>query len=90
MKKKYRFQKKLMLLPLFLLGSIVANAQGDEPGIKSHSNISLLPVPAGLTYTQLPVSTPDYIFKGAVAYGNAIYPSVFHYSFDIDDPASWT
>jgi len=90
MKKNYGFQKILLLLSFFLLGSIAANAQGDEPGVKPHSKYSLIPVPAGLTYTQLPISTPVYIFKGAVVYGNVVSPTSYLYSFDIDDPPNWS
>ncbi len=89
MKTQNKFQKILILLSLFLLGSIVANAQGDEPGIKPHSDFSLLLAPAGISNPQLPVSAPDLLSRGANAYGNNLQLANF-YMFDIDDPLNTT
>ncbi|OQX78951.1 MAG: hypothetical protein B6D64_05560, partial [Bacteroidetes bacterium 4484_276] len=78
MKKNYTFQKSLMLLPLFLLGSIMANAQGNDPGVMPQSNNSILLAQAGLTNTQLPVPAPDNLTRDVDTYGNNLQFSNFH------------
>ena len=53
----------MLFLPLFMLGNIVANAQGNNPGVMPQSKNSFLIAPAGL-FTQLPVSAPDLLSRG--------------------------
>ncbi len=89
MKKTYAFQKLLMLLSIFLLGGIIANAQGNEPDVKPHSEISFLLAPAGITNTQLPESAPDLLSRGANACGNNLQAANF-YTFALDDPTNTT
>jgi len=79
-----------MLLLLFVTGSIVVNAQVLKPDYKPQNERSFFPVSTELKNIQIPKSTPNSDFKGAVAYGNSIYPSLYHYSYDIDDPLNWS